>query len=191
MLPSRAKILAYWRACHFRNEDQKAMHEHLAVRALSYKAHYYDPVTEATGIPWYLVAALDMREESFNHSAYLGNGEPLYRKTHHVPQGRGPFKSWHEGAIDALVHVDHMNPAFGEGDHWDIVTTLIAAERFNGLGYEGHGPSPYVWAGTNIEVSGKFTKDGHFDPKLFDTQPGCAALFLALKQNHGIDLIEA
>lgn len=167
-----------------------AMLEHQAVRALSYKTNYYDPVSSATNIPWYVIAALDMREEDFNHNGYLGNGDPLWKKTTHVPRGRGPFPTWYAGAIDAL-HYDKMDH-LPEGGHWDIVTALIKCEGYNGLGYANRGmPSPYIWGGTNIQVRGKYTGDGHFDPNAMDTQPGCAGLFLALKQSHGIDLNEA
>lgn len=172
-------------------EHDKPMLEHMAQRVMSYKANYYDPVTASTGIPWYLVAAFDMREEDFDHNGYLGNGDSLWHKTVHVPRGRGPFKSWYAGAIDALQY-DHVSPAFGQGEHWDIVTVLIAAEKFNGLGYFNRGlPSPYVWGGTTVQVAGKYTGDGHFSPGTWDTQPGVAGLFLALKQNHGVNLGEA
>lgn len=186
---NRLHILELWRKCEIRLE-KKNMFEHQAQRALLYKVNFYDPVSLETKIPWYVIAALDMREEDFNHNGYLGNGDPLWRKTRHVPRGRGPFKTWYEGAIDAL-HLDGMT-ILPEGGHWDIVTSLIKCEGFNGLGYAHMGlPSPYVWAGTNIQVKGKYVADGHFDRSAWDNQPGCAGLFLALKENHGIDLNEA
>lgn len=187
----RMKTLTRWKSCQ-NLSNEKDMLEHMAQRCMTYKANYYDPVTAATGIPWYMVAVIDMREENFNHNGYLGNGDSLWRPTVHVPRGRGPFKTWYEGAIDALVKVDHVTPAFGQGNHWDIVTVLIACEKFNGGGYAARGlPSPYVWAGTSVQVHGKFTSDGHFNPSAWDTQPGCAGVLLALKQNHGVDLNEA
>lgn len=185
----RMKTLGLWRACHIL-DPHLSMFEHMAVRALSYRQNYYDPVSQKTNIPWYVIAALDMREENFSHSGYLGNGDPLWRVTTHVPRGRGPFSSWFEGAIDAL-HFDHMDE-LPYGGHWDIVTALIKCEGYNGLGYAAHGiPSPYVWAGTNIQVPGKYVSDGHWDSSAWDSQPGVAGLFIALKKNHGIDLNEA
>lgn len=187
---SRELTLERWQKCQIR-DDHKGIFENLAQRVLGYKQSFYDPVSQATNVPWYVVAGLDMREEDFSHSGYLGNGDPLWRATTHVPRGRGPFKSWYEGAIDAL-NFDHMTSAKGEGDHWDIVTALIACEGYNGLGYYYRGlPSPYVWAGTSIQVAGKYVGDGAWDPHAFDTQPGVAGLLLALKQNHSVDLNES
>jgi lysozyme family protein len=187
---SRLLTLERWQKCEI-PDSHKGMYETLANRVLSYKQNYYDPVENGTGVPWYLVAGLDMREEDFNHNGYLGNGDPLWKPTTHVPRGRGPFLSWHAGAVDALHH-DGMIPSKGEGHHWDIVTVLIAAEKYNGLGpyYRGI-PSSYIWSGTNIQVAGKYVADGVWDPHAWDIQPGVAGLLLALKTNHGIDLNEA
>lgn len=182
----RLTVLNRWRGCQIL-PTQKLVMESQAARALSFKTNFYDPVEKAIGIPWYVVAALDMREESFNHSGYLGNGDPWNKKSVHVPAGRGPFNSWYEGAIDAL-----KLQGFDKVGHWDIVTALIHCENYNGLGYKKRGmPSPYVWAKTSVQVPGKYVADGKFDSSAIDSQPGCAALFLALKQNHGVDLNEA
>jgi len=190
MVIDRAKVLSLWQKAQI-SPSQQAMFNNQANLAMAYKANFYDPVTAALAIPWYIIACLDMREESFNHNGYLGNGDPLHAVTIHVPRGRGPFANWYEGAIDALKY-DNVSPAMGEGDHWDIVTALIAMEKYNGIGYEYRNENdPYIWAGTNNEQRGKFGSDGVFNPNLWDTQPGCAGLLLALKLNHGIDLNEA
>lgn len=180
----RLTTLNRWKAIHL---VETALHAKMAKQAVSYKATHYDQVEAATGIPWYAVAAWDMREESFNHTKYLGNGDPLNKKSVHVPAGRGPFATWYAGAIDAL----HLE-GFDKIKHWDIVTTLIECEIYNGSGYKARGlPSPYVYAGTSIQVAGKFVADGKFSSTAWDTQPSCAGLFLALKLNHGVDLREA
>lgn len=182
----RLTVLNRWRSASVRTAYVKSA-EAMAVKALSYKAEFYDPVEKAIGIPWYVVAAIDMREESFAHSGYLGNGDPWNKVSVHVPRGRGPFSSWYEGAIDAL-----KLQGFDKISHWDIVTALIQLEDYNGVGYKSRGlPTPYVWSWTNVQVLGKYVADGSFSPATMDTQPGCAALLLALKTNHGIDLREA
>lgn len=157
---------------------------------MSFKTTYYDPAEKQSGVPWYVIGALDCREEDFNHNCYLGNGDPLSRPTHHVPRGRGPFKTWADGAADALM-LDGWNklPA---GQVWDISNALTRCEKYNGMGYATRGIlSPYVWALTNKQQPGKYVADGQFDSRTWDSQPGCAALFLALKQFHGVNLMES
>lgn len=188
MIIDRMRVLNLWRTCQIR-PDRAIEMKHLADIILSYKEKFYDPVELATKVPWYVTGAIDCREENFRHGSYLGNGDPLYKKSTHVPRGRGPFSSWHAGAVDAF-HLDGMDhlPAAG---HWDIVTALIKCEAYNGLGYASKGlPSPYVWGGTNIQQAGKYVADGRWSSTTWDKQPGCAAMFLALKLFHNIDLSE-
>ncbi len=189
MIIDRAKVLSLWQKAKIVPNREHEI-DHVAGLILQFKKDFYDQVEKATGVPWYVVGVLDCREENFNHGGYLGNGDPLYRKTTHVPIGRGPFRTWFEGAIDALISdgINHL-PA---GGHWDIVTALIKCEAYNGMGYAAHGlPSPYVWGATNMQMRGKYTRDGHWDPVSWDSQPGCAAILLALKEYHGVDLREA
>ncbi len=59
--------------------------------------------------------------------------------------------------------------------------TLTELEEYNGLGYASRGvPSPYVWSGTDQYKSGKYVRDGVYDPTAVDSQPGCAGLLLAM-----------
>lgn len=41
-------------------------------------------------------------------------------------------------------------------------------------------PSPYLWSGTSQYRSGKYVRDGLYDPGKVDPQLGCAALLIAL-----------
>jgi lysozyme family protein len=185
---SRLDVLGFWQRCSLERLETE-LAAAAATSVLKYKP-LYDAVQAQTGVPWYVVGAIDYREEGFEHNAYLGNGDPLNRPTRHVPRGRGPFASWQDGAIDA-IHVSGWDrlPA---GGHWDIVTALMKCEVYNGMGYAHMGlRSPYVWGGTSMQQRGKYTSDGHFDPSAWDTQLGVAAIFLALKQFHGVDLSEA
>lgn len=188
MIIDRLKVLSLWQEAKILPGRVNEIKQ-IAEKVLSFKADFYDQVEAATKVPWYVVGAIDCREESFNHHGYLGNGDPLSRITSHVPRGRGPFKTWYEGAIDAF-HLDGMDqlPA---GGHWDIVTALIKCEGYNGLGYASKGlPSPYVWGATNIQKAGKYVSDGHWSATAWDSQPGCAAIFLALKEFNQVDLNE-
>lgn len=138
----------------------------------------YEPAAQATGVPWFLIGILHERESSLNFATYLGDGEPLDHPTHNVPKGRGPFKDFTTGAIDALVH-----EGFDKVTDWSIGAMLFHIEEFNGEGYHNHGmPSPYVFAGSNWYSKGKYDVDGHFNATLVDTQLGGAVMLTALIQ---------
>jgi hypothetical protein len=95
-----------------------------------------------------------------------------------VPAGRGPFKSWEDAAVDALVH---CAPHAARNQDWSPGGTLTKLEEYNGLGYAARGqPSPYIWSGTDQYVSGKYVRDGVFDPNVVDRQLGCAGLIAAM-----------
>lgn len=54
-------------------------------------------------------------------------------------------------------------------------------EQYNGLGYASRGrASPYIWSGTDQYVSGKYVRDGVYDPSAVDQQLGCAGLLMAM-----------
>ncbi len=189
---SRMDTLGFWQKCEI---TSTRLHEvqGVANKIFSFKIQFYDPVSAVTGVPWYVIGLLDDREESFNHNDYLGQGDPLSKKTIHVPAGRGPFtgpNAWVNGAVDA-IHVSGWD-RLPSGSHWDIVTTLMKTELFNGLGYAHMGlRSPYVWGATNMQQRGKYIRDRVFDANVWDTQVGCAAILLALKKYHSVDLNEA
>jgi lysozyme family protein len=137
----------------------------------------YEAVESHTKVPWYLVAALHYREASLNFNTCLHNGDLLPGPTHHVPKGRGPFKSWEEAAIDALIFDNLHKMNFS-----DIPQCLKVAEHFNGIGYRNKGElSPYVWAATNhSDETGKYVADGHYDSSAIEKQLGVAAIFKGL-----------
>jgi lysozyme family protein len=148
----------------------------------------YQTVEKMTGMPWFCVGCLHMRESNGNFNTWLHNGDPMRRdgkpvRTVNVPKGRptDPNISWEAGAADAII---------GEQLHnvkdWGPERVAYAAEKFNGFGYRNPNkniPSPYLWAGTNIQKPGKYISDGVYatvDPKtgkpLYDEQIGAMAL---------------
>lgn len=141
----------------------------------------YEEVERATGVPWAWIACLHDREASGLFTGVLHNGERIIgtgKKTRLVPAGRGPFKTWAESAIDAL-----KLKGLHKVTDWSIARMLYEAERFNGWGYTYKGVnSPYVWAGTNLQQSGKYVADHVWDPKAWDTQLGVAAVMMALEK---------
>lgn len=140
----------------------------------------YQEIEAETKVPWFVVAVIHEREASQNFRSQLGQGDPLNAVSRHVPKGRGPFKTFKEGAVDALVN---CAPKAARWTDWSIGGILTILEEYNGLGYASMGrPSPYDWAGTNQYVTGKYTGDGHFDINAVDSQLGCAGLLLLMQQ---------
>jgi lysozyme family protein len=138
----------------------------------------YQAVSAKTGVPWAFIAVAHERESSQNWNGSLAQGDPWNRVSVHVPAGRGPFRSWEEAAIDALVN---CAPFAARNRDWSIGGTLTMLEQYNGLGYAARGrPSPYVWSGTDQYVSGKYVRDGVYDPNVVDSQLGCAGLLIAM-----------
>ena len=138
----------------------------------------YQTVSAKTGVPWAVIAVIHERECSQDWTGSLAQGDPWNRVSVHVPAGRGPFGSWEEAAIDALVN---CAPRAARNKDWSIGGTLTKLEQYNGLGYAARGrPSPYVWSGTDQYKSGKYVRDGVYDPGVVDSQPGCAGLIMAM-----------
>jgi lysozyme family protein len=138
----------------------------------------YQAVSAKTGVPWAFIAVVHEREASQNWNTQLGQGDPLHSVSVHVPVGRGPFSTWEEGAVDALVN---CAPFAARNKDWSIGGTLTMLEEYNGLGYAARGkPSPYIWSGTDQYRSGKFVRDGVYDPSVVDSQLGCAGLLMAM-----------
>lgn len=138
----------------------------------------YQAVSARTGVPWSFIAVVHERESSQDWTASLAQGDPWKRVSVHVPAGRGPFKSWGDAAVDALVN---CAPYAARNKDWSIGGTLTMLEQYNGLGYASRGrPSPYIWSGTDQYTSGKYVRDGVYDPSAVDSQLGCAGLLKAM-----------
>jgi lysozyme family protein len=152
-----------------------AVAKHLA--APDAKARY-QAVSAKSGVPWPFIAVAHERECSQDWTGSLAQGDPWNRVSVHVPAGRGPFKSWEDAAIDALVNCP---PHAARNEDWSIGGTLAMLEQYNGLGYAARGrPSPYIWSGTDQYVSGKYVRDAVYDPNAVDSQLGCAGLLMAM-----------
>lgn len=170
-----------WRAAKFTRStlinEQAAKIE--AVRAR------YEAVSAKTGVPWDVIGVVHYRESSGSFAGVLHNGQKIIgtgKKTTIVPKGRGPFSSWEQAAIDALMNCP---PYAGKNKDWSIAGTLEILERYNGLGYRNKGlPSPYLWAGTDQYVKGKYVADGKYDPNHVDTQLGVAPVLMKIRDGY-------
>lgn len=152
-------------------------------RIMSHSARY-KAVDQFTGVPWYLVAALHNLESSGSFRHHLHEGSPLRGRTRWVPKGRpkngSPPFTWEESAKDALVY-DNM----GSVKWYRLHDTLYAAERYNGTGYLRYHqstPTPYLWAKTSIEKSGRYVSDGKWSSTARSQQVGCAAIWKEMER---------
>lgn len=154
----------------------------------------YEKVEKETGVPWWWVGCIHMRESSLSFRGWLANGDPLTAATVRVPAGlRGPGNppwTWHDAAIVSLQHMNYHKENFST-----LGRCLYLAEKYNGWGYiTGAGrntrppsTSPYIWSMTDQYISGKYVADGRFDAGTVDQQPGVAAMMKALEEA-GINL---
>ncbi len=151
-----------------------------AARRLVAAKERYQKVAAVTGVPWFVIAVIHEREASQRWDASIAQGDPWNRVSTHVPKGRGPFASWDAAAVDALTN---CAPYAARWRDWSPGGLLTLLEQYNGLGYANRGrPSPYIWAGTDQYVRGKYVADGQYDPNVVDNQPGCAGLLLAMAE---------
>lgn len=139
----------------------------------------YDSISKKfmNPIKWYHIALLHEMECTQNFNCYLGNGQPINKKTTIVPSGRGPFSSFELGAIDA-IKFDKLDKV----QDWSIGNTLYILEGFNGYGYSKYRGinSPYLFSGSNQYVSGKYVSDNKYDSRAVSQQIGIALLMKEL-----------
>lgn len=178
-----------WATCHIvpkRRDEVMAVARRLV--APQAKARYQAISQAVWGTPdrWYFVAVTHEREASQRFDRQLGQGDPINQTSTHVPKGRGPFHdhdghdAFHWGAVDALVSCP---PFAGKWTDWTIGGVLTLLEMYNGLGYEAHHEaSPYDWGATDMEQWGKYVRDGVWDPHVWDTQLGCAAMLKGMME---------
>jgi len=147
----------------------------VARRLLATKERVMD-VALQTGVPWPVILVIKERESGADPKFLrnIAQGDPWTMVSRHVPSGRGPFNSWDEAAVDALVN---CAPRAARWKDWSPGGTMCILEQYNGLGYYRRGiPSPYIWSFTDQYRKGKYVADGKFDPNAVDQQIGCAAL---------------
>lgn len=131
-------------------------------------------------MPAYFVGIIHMMEADCSFKHHLHNGDPLTKRTTHVPAGRpiAPPKdpahgyTWIESACDAL-----KMKGFDAQQSWTLELMLFRFERYNGFGYARKGVlTPYLWSGTTYYRKGKFIADGVYDPNVVSEQVGAAPL---------------
>src|SRR5215510_5796407 len=160
--------------------DKRELVTRIARKLIRHKAQY-QTVEARTGVSWLVIAALHNRESDADFATYLGNGEPLDRRTTLVPKGRGPFDSWEAGAVDALA-LDGLDQVKA----WLPERACFEIEKFNGFGYRKRGVrSPYLWSFSNHYARGKYVADGHFSSSYVDEQCGAIPILRAIMKLDG------
>jgi lysozyme family protein len=138
----------------------------------------YQAIETRTGVSWIFIAVSHYRESTQNFNRSLAQGDPWNKVSIHVPAGRGPFASFEDAAVDALVN---CAPHAAKNKDWSIGGMLTLLEQYNGLAYaNANRPSPYVWSGTNQYKIGKVLVDHGPIEEVVDKQVGCAGLILAM-----------
>lgn len=148
----------------------------ICAKLLTHKATYEGVAQSVWGRPdyWWYVAITDQMEGGGGANTYLGNGQSLSRVTTEVPAGRGPFSSFHDGAIDALRGVPAPTSVSRAAYNW---------EGFNGWGYLSKPiTDPYLDSFSNLYTKGKYTSDHHYDPEAVSAQPGALTILKVLVQ---------
>lgn len=154
-------------------------------RIIAFRAAY-EEVEKATGVPWYVVGIMDMREGGGGACRHLHNGDSLKRPTvqvpAHRPPGQGPF-TFFQSACDALKikNLDKIT-------EWNVERMAYEFERYNGFGYRQYRKivSPYLWGGTNHQQRGKYVADGKYSTAVMDPQHGCMPLLYLIAKECSI-----
>lgn len=166
--------------------ERRAAAVAIARRLLTHRARY-QAAASAVGCPWWWVAVVHNLESGGSWTSHLHNGDPLTRRTTHVPAGRpaagSPPFTWEQSARDAL-RLKNLQSV----PTWEIPRCLYEWERYNGFGYVARRVnSPYVWSFTTLQQRGKYVADGKFDPNAVSQQCGAAAVLLALIEIGAVD----
>ncbi len=182
------ELVGLWNRCQIRQEKASAVRRE-ADRVVANRK-IYEEISSETQVPWWFIGLIHGMECSFSLGKHLHNGDSLKARTWQVPAGRpkegSPPFTFQESAIDAL-EVD----GFAGKTDWPLAMVLFRLERYNGFGYRKKFgfASPYLWSYTNHFSSGKYVKDGVFDPNAVSKQCGAAAMLRDLVQR-GIVSVE-
>lgn len=167
--------------------DKLPIIENNVDKILQYKSRY-QAVGEPLQIPWFFIGIIHSLESGRNFSRHLHNGDPLTRRTTHVPSGRpkigNPPFSWEESAIDALKY-----HSLNRVSEWSLERILYEFERYNGWGYRlyhTHVYSPYLWSYSNQYIKGKYIADGTWSETAVSQQIGAVVLLRRLEERNEI-----
>ena len=159
------------------NLDKLSLIDGVRAKLTGNRAHY-EIVEMTTGLPWHIVGLIHGLEAGFRFDRHLHNGDPLSARTKHAPSGRPPAIigeppfAWEVSAADAVKYMK-----LDQVSDWSLARQLYELERYNGFGYRFKRlPTPYLWSFTSQYQSGKFVRDGVYDPTAISRQAGAAGV---------------
>ncbi|AFY34631.1 hypothetical protein [Calothrix sp. PCC 7507] len=180
-----------WNSCNIQPENLNLTQEIVAKIRLNRPR--YEALQQKINVPWHFIAVIHNMESSLKFTRHLHNGDSLKKRTVNVPVGRptaDPINgwevgyTWEESAIDALVQKD-----LDKVKDWSLSAQLWQIEKYNGFGYRQYHPevlTPYLWSGTNLYTSGKYTSDGKWNADAVSTQIGVVALLKILTKEENL-----
>jgi lysozyme family protein len=137
----------------------------------------YDAGCKATGVPVAWAAASFEREASSNFNLNPAQGWPLGSRSQWIPHN-GPFSDWTTAQV-AAYDIDGLQSVGAQ--NWTWARACYEGEIFNGMGYRAHRiHSPYLFAGTNLYVEGKYVADGQWSATAVDQQLGIVPMMVEI-----------
>lgn len=183
----RAEYDELFNTCEVRIERAATVES--IVKKLITNRNRYESASEASGVPWHVIAVIHAMEASLDFSKHLHNGDPLTARTVQVPKGRpktgNPPFQWEESAADALAL-----RRLDESVEWSLAGTLYQLEGYNGWGYRLYHPevhSPYLWSFSSQYTSGKYIFDGTWSNTAVSKQVGAAVLLRRMAERRDIE----
>ncbi len=161
----------------------------------------FDLASEATKVPWWVIAGINQLEMGMNFNGTILNGDSWKDKTTHYPPGLGPWKNWLDACIWGLRYEARGWNFDLAKFQWTVGGTFYFAECYNGhnarlaMGLEiiPANASPYIYSGTQFYQKGKLTEVesspgsgkyvGKFRPDLVSSQVGFMAFAKALQDS--------
>lgn len=153
--------------------DRKEHLDQTVIQIMSGRSRF-EMVTAVTGVPVAFIGPSFYREAGLDFKLNPAQGWPLTSRSKITPRN-GPFRDWTSAGI-AAYRLNGLDRVGAGNWTWELI--CFYAELFNGMGYRDfhHMHSPYLWGGSNIQMIGKYTSDGDFDPNHWDEQLGVIPL---------------
>ena len=143
----------------------------------------YVTISERTNVPIEIIAIIHYRENTtdylngnFKIDITNGTDHPDYTDNQFIEQAENVFNRKY---FQRFLNKYSLYPGTN-----DVIGMLCYMEVYNGLGYYESGIlSPYIYSGTPLYESGKYTEDHVYEQDTEDQQMGAYYLLLALRGN--------